>query len=522
MATHKTVVVPTSPSFLDGQVPSWNSSTGQFDMQLPGGGLKTVSNKATLTGLPTPGLASGTLAFVTTQLAYYQLDFAAVGSLDVPPLTIDAFDDNARHWRRLPIGHSKWQFQSDWYVNGSTGDDENDGSSGAPIRSLREFNARLGGFFYTDITVNCTNLTETALELIARPMKTISGTLPTIRIKGDPGTATSGTVGSSSNSAPATNTAPTLSNSSAIGLLFKLTGGTSVGAVAWGADGAGTISEWTTPQGSPAVAPVASVSFNSYNPLSWHTFTSVHVDTGLKTHPDYDTGTELNNGFATATPRSVVVLENFVIDLSAPSFIASLGLGFFGCRMKGHLQEDGRIVFYASYFGGNQSFGIDARGRSQALLFGCLIATNTQVIVREEAHMRMRNCLMIDAIVFVQQRGYLDLFRTGLFNSSSGLVIDGDAYVRQNAGFSYEVLYGSGNTTAVTLTRGATLDLGGFVMPKITGTRELNFDLLPTAIPPIYPGATSIPTDIPMTTWLELSNAQGTLVSYYTGSRINR
>jgi len=522
MATHKTVVVPTSPSFLDGQVPSWNSSSEGFDMQLPGGGLKTVADVSTLANLPTSGLPVGTLAFVTTQLAYYQLDFTAVSGRDVPPLTIDAVDNSSRHWRRLPIGHSKWQYQAAWYIDGSGGDDENDGSIGNPISTLAEYNARLGGLFYVDMTVNCVNLTEPKLELIARPSRQLGGSSPRIRIKGDPGTATAGTVGSSTNSVPASNAAPTLSNSAALGLLFKITGGASSGAVAWGADGAGTISEWVFNTGAPAVAPATTVTLDSYDPLSWHTFTSIHVDTGLEMDIAYDNGTELDSGFAAANPRAIVILENFIIQLSNPSLHASLGLGFFACRVKGHLQEAGLFFFSACYFGGSALFGIDAHGHSKMFLFGCLIATSTQVVIRDESSVRMRNCLVIDATFIAQQRAFLELFRTGLFNSTSGLVIYGAAYVLQSAAFSYEVLYGAGNTTAVTVGSGGTFDLGGFAGPKVTGTRELNFDNFTTAIPPISPGTVTIPTDISMTTWAELSAINRTLVSYYSGSRINR
>jgi len=525
MATHKTIVVPTSPPLLNGQIPRWNSGTGLFEMYLPSddlaGDLATASNKSALANLATAVLPAGTLAFVTTQLAYYQLDFAAVSGLDVPPLTIDAVDNSSRHWRRLPIGHSKWQNQAVWYIDGSAGNDEDDGSVGAPIKTLAEYNARLGGLFYVDMVVNCINLTSANLELIARPIQPPSGSSPRIRIKGDPGAATAGTVGTSTNSDPTTNAAPTLSNSTSLGLLFKLTGGASSGAVAWGANGSGAISEWVFDTGAPAAAPAASVNFNRYNPVAWHTLTHIHIDTGPE-HLSDILGTEIVHTLVgTNVTQPTVTLENFIIQPSG-TLIASTCLGFFGCHIKGMQQRAGRLFLIGCYAGPSNTFSIYGEGQVAFSLHGCLIASAAQLVVTSESRVIARNCLMMGTVVVARGRGYLELFRTGLFNSTSGVLLQENAYVYQSANFADEVLYGSGNTVGVAVSGGATLNLGGFALPKITGTTELVFDNAATAIPPIFPGATTIPTDIPMTTWAHLLGAGGTLVSYASGSKINR
>lgn len=493
-------------------------------MQLPGGGLISVANRTALAAVPTGTLAEGQLAFVASQLAYFQMSTQNIAFDGSPELCVQPSDDSNKHWRRLHIGHLVWQTQANWTINSSTGNDENDGSSGSPLASFAEFNQRLGGKFYVSMTVQCVSLSESVLELIATPMRHLDGSggltsnpLPTISILG-PSPVSFGTVGTATNADPPTNTAPTLSNSNAVKVLYRLTGGPSNGAMVWGADTGGTVSEWTLRTGDRATAPSTGVTYERLDPTGWHTLTSLHIETGVDCTGGFV-------GISSAMDQSIVTLENFIIqppNSDIDHFHQTQGVLFLACWLKGLFARLPGIQAVGCIVGSSTFFGVQIEEMGFITMRGCLFY-DCQINFFHSGGAYFGDCLFMNIQSVITDNAYVRTLRLGMFNSPNGISATKGAKLQflDDIGGGVNMTYGSGNGTCVTVALGAHLSYGNY-LPKVTGTRELNFDGLTTAIPPLYPGATSISTDIPMTTWIELGNIQGYIVSFYSGTKITR
>lgn len=66
---------------------------------------------------------------------------------------------NTASWYRQTTTISKWRNVTDWYINSSTGSDENDGSISSPVKTFQEIRRRLGEnpVFNNNVTVNIAN-----------------------------------------------------------------------------------------------------------------------------------------------------------------------------------------------------------------------------------------------------------------------------------------------------------------------------------------------------------------------------
>jgi hypothetical protein len=98
---------------------------------------------ATLVAYPTTGLANGTLSAVANPNDIYELILspsAAILAATDGVNIIQPTSVNTTRWIRRGLVYS---FVSDWYVNGVTGNDANDGSITSPLKTLIELTARL-------------------------------------------------------------------------------------------------------------------------------------------------------------------------------------------------------------------------------------------------------------------------------------------------------------------------------------------------------------------------------------------
>lgn len=108
-----------------------------------------VANLEALSATSTVGLSEGSSYYVGTLRQNFSLQFDA---LTLRPFEVIASDNSNRVWVRN-MTPSSWTYQFDWYYNKDTGNDEYDGSSSAPIKSLDEFCRRVRVFSAGTATV---------------------------------------------------------------------------------------------------------------------------------------------------------------------------------------------------------------------------------------------------------------------------------------------------------------------------------------------------------------------------------
>ena len=102
-----------------------------------------VANYAELDLLETTNMDNGASVYVATTRSRWTLDKAS--ALTVNPDTCRAASGGGRFLRELGYTHSSWLAQPTWFVNASTGNDENTGlTSLLPIKTFAEISRRWG------------------------------------------------------------------------------------------------------------------------------------------------------------------------------------------------------------------------------------------------------------------------------------------------------------------------------------------------------------------------------------------
>lgn len=111
-------------------------------LQAISGGSNTVADLAALSALDDTKLDDGSLVPVETLHDGFFLDKASTATVD--GITIVATKSDVGRWHRSNLTSNRWLSQATWYINATTGDDENDGSNGNQLKTLNEFLRRTG------------------------------------------------------------------------------------------------------------------------------------------------------------------------------------------------------------------------------------------------------------------------------------------------------------------------------------------------------------------------------------------
>lgn len=98
---------------------------------------ESAANLAALPAAP----ANGDMVFVRSVLDLYAFDTGSA----LTPDGITVVAGTGGNWmRRSGLGHPKWRKQSAWTINATTGNDENAGGGGAPLKTIAELERRWG------------------------------------------------------------------------------------------------------------------------------------------------------------------------------------------------------------------------------------------------------------------------------------------------------------------------------------------------------------------------------------------
>lgn len=116
-----------------------------------------VANTAALAA--TPNSVEGvTLYMVSVRDYWVSTNHSAPRAADGIEVVAHVSGGNWR-WERLCIPHLSWAFVATLYVDAAAGNDENDASSGAPIKTLQELARRLGRVYAPRLVFQTWNLT---------------------------------------------------------------------------------------------------------------------------------------------------------------------------------------------------------------------------------------------------------------------------------------------------------------------------------------------------------------------------
>jgi hypothetical protein len=107
-------------------------------------GLDSISSSsvANLTELAALSPSEGSLVFVQTLRDYFS--FSATSTLTADSITVVDSTVTTGKWERKKLASDMWAYQSTWYINATTGNDENNGlTSGTALKTHAELQRRL-------------------------------------------------------------------------------------------------------------------------------------------------------------------------------------------------------------------------------------------------------------------------------------------------------------------------------------------------------------------------------------------
>ncbi len=135
---------------------TWKIISSSKDNPAPPTIISTYISVGSLTALgllDDSTFPNGCLASVSNLLDIFYLDRAS--TLTPDGITIIETNSGVGNWVRLMTNNITWSFQQDWYIDSLLGDDQNSGSTGQPIRTLKEWYRRIGtNQIKVDMTIN--------------------------------------------------------------------------------------------------------------------------------------------------------------------------------------------------------------------------------------------------------------------------------------------------------------------------------------------------------------------------------
>jgi len=177
------------------------SGNGYWEVFAQGSAIASLPNIAALEALDDSALGEGAVAYVATVRSYWQKSTGS--SVPVDGITCVATKSGDGVWLRLDIPSQTWASTITWYVDSTTGDDENSGDSSAtPLKTVAEFGRRLRFMKRaTSYTLNTGDIPTTD-SLFMKVELLGTGTRPLFYVKGKKNVVASGTLSAGNTSDP--------------------------------------------------------------------------------------------------------------------------------------------------------------------------------------------------------------------------------------------------------------------------------------------------------------------------------
>lgn len=110
------------------------------NLLIQGANVVSYSDISAISVVDVTPFATGQLAYVQTLRRYFKLDKSSTTAT----ISGEVISATTGRWLAVPIPDLSWQCQDSWFINASTGNDENDGLTlGTAIRTYREFTRRV-------------------------------------------------------------------------------------------------------------------------------------------------------------------------------------------------------------------------------------------------------------------------------------------------------------------------------------------------------------------------------------------
>lgn len=455
---------------------------GRWLFLTSGSSVAPVANVAALAALDDTNLYDGQTVFVQTFKQRFTLERTSTLTPDDVSV-VDTFSGDGV-WVRNLQAVEDWVEQTDWYLDYSAGNDENAGTSLAPIKTIAEWYRRTRGLFASVITtLHLVGTTWPAADpFLGYPLTAIKSGI-VFMLVGTRTVSRSGTFTSAGAvPVPAANTASTATDNTVanwdtdIGKLIVVTSGATSGSFAWVLKdltaGVARVTRWATKPSSTYVTVSAA-------PANGTTYDVVSMTTIQINRPTISRGAyfwvedvALTNALETNYYNNVFVKTLFANGVSA---MGSSGQAF-ACLFKTtnpYFEAYGTM--YTSLCGSN---GVTIT-----------VGAGTRLVL--DWWTQQGGSLRVGGpISFVEAGGFIGFYSDcGIFSATVALDVSNLGVVQ--IGGSSGTLYGTSNTTvAQPRSRGNIFIRSGYT-PTITGTTEISWVNGISQIPEMVPGSPS-------------------------------
>lgn len=440
----------------------------------------SISSGSNLSSLSTSGLKDGDLIYVSTFGRYFKYNSTSIASASTGEVIVPS--SGVGRWLTTDVTDESWTTQTTWYIDYTSGNDENAGNTSlTALKTIKEWYRRTKGFLAQNTFMYLIGTSWSSSDAFIYTINNKNGStsLPILFITGSTSVVRAGTLTTSAARNAASNLAPIISDTSLaswtpyVNKMIVITSGSATGAIAYIAKDLGSnqarVSMWYNPTTfATASTPAAGSSYAIVNVTDIN-FTPkiIGVPYIVAQNLNVNSGCSFENFRYVA--NGCTFNSGVTVDFKGGQF---LGCGFSGssAALRWILGESSKSIFYASLF------------TTRTGSVGSALATYNEVIMQGDT-IGAGFADAGNAAGHIQFGGAV-----GIFDATNAIYGDKNATI--SIGSS---LYGSGNTTGIQLLNGAKCIIAAAITPTISCTTQISLPGGANQIPALTAG-TSVPS----------------------------
>lgn len=436
------------------------------------------------------------IVFLQSRSAWFAWDSVSTltgNDLDCVVLTANGSDPG--RYIRLSVTHRKHQLTTTWYIDPTSGDDENTGSaSNSALKTCRELNLRLSNVISLSCTIYVLNnlsstdpLTLTAFTSTDYVANGSSSTV-TLAIEGTRTSVRTGTISAVTTPVTATNTPGSITDSGATWAtsisnkyMIVLTSGASSSRILWPCKDLGS----------------NAVRVN--NPVNEATGAATTFPSANDTYTEYS----LTTGLINISTNAIVTVKNWYQPTTTTGFITTQQSAGFFTSAFGNLQAiySNGINVIASRDGNTSASQPILSNRVQ--FAGCTLL-QSNITARTMCTISFTTSLLQGVKMFGGGTtnvpgGQFSIQNTGIMDvSGSAIDLNRGSYCRIGT-----TTWGANNTTGVSVLTGSQVCVDSGITPTLTGTTEISIDATANLLGNLeqYSAGANFPTVAACNTW---------------------